>query len=196
MRATLHSIPTPISDETGWNYKSLFILSQQLHYSHRVRPPELNFQLHFCTLRQIAERKFRSIMSHFTSRHKTAFMSTKRLIVDRFWFGPLTATKPPLHHMNSNPVQVTGQKHIQPLWSHGLGEQKVCGSSQVKGKCWLHLRPMVTLFESWQTLKPFIFFFNNQTDVVNCCNHARRGRTEKLRADNRTHTMSEERRKD
>lgn len=33
------------------------------------------------------------------------------------------------------PFQVTGQKHIQPLWSHGLSEQKVCSSSQEKGKC-------------------------------------------------------------
>lgn len=28
-------------------------------------------------------------------------MSTKCLIVDRFWFSPLIVTKPPLHHMNS-----------------------------------------------------------------------------------------------
>lgn len=95
---------------------------------------------------------------NFTSRHKTTFMSTKGLIVDRFWFGFL----PPLHRTNSKPFQVTGQKHIQPLWSHGLSEQKVCSSSQAK-------RQMLT---KCATNGYIVWITADQTDAVRgllCC---------------------------
>lgn len=68
-----------------------------------------------------------------TKSHKTAF---KENTVFSCWQILVNCYEAATSPYEFNPFQVTGQKHIQPLRSRGLGEQKVRSSSQATGKCW------------------------------------------------------------